>query len=79
MDDAERWEALSALAFNVLYCLALTAMVLMAVPSLRVRLVTVAGGQAHAWRYGRWLASREPTPRWTSLLERDDLPQERPA
>lgn len=79
MDDAERWEALTSVAVQLFSCLLLTVMVVAAVPSLRARLVAFGGRQAHAWRYGRWLATRAPTPRWTQLLTREDLPQERPA
>ena len=61
---------------NILYCLMAATLVIMAVPSLRARLATLGGRQAYAWRYGRWLGSRAPTPQWTRLLEREDLPQE---
>lgn len=72
----ERWEATTTVIVNVLYVAILTAMFVMIVPSLRARLATLGGRQAYAWRYGRWLGSQTPTPRWTRLLEREDLPQE---
>lgn len=61
---------------NVLYCLMAATLVIMAIPSLRVRLAEVGARQAYTWRYGRWLGSRTPEPQWTRLLEREDLPQE---
>ncbi len=72
----ERWETATAVTINLLSALVLVAMLMMAVPPLRSRLTAVAGKQAYAWRYGRWMASQTPTPRWTQLLKRDDLPAE---
>lgn len=72
----ERWEVATAVLVNVAYTVAVLAIVLLSVPSLRAGLAALGGRQAHAWRYGRWLASRTPTPEWTTLLERNDLPAE---
>lgn len=73
----ERWEVASSVLINVAYTVAVLVMIVMAVPTLRAGLVTVAGHQAHAWRYGRWLGSRARPPAWTALLAREDLPAER--
>ena len=72
----EQWETTSTVILNVLYMALVAAMFVMIVPSLRARLAALGDRQAYAWRYGRWLGSRAPMPQWTTLLEREDLPQE---
>lgn len=72
----ERWEASISLALNALYALAVVIMVGAAVPGLRAGALELWRQQVHAWRYGRWVAGRAPVASWTSLLARDDLPQE---
>lgn len=74
MDD--RWETATAVVVNVVYAVAVIAMVVLATPPLRAGLLVIGRQQVHAWRYGRWLAGRTRPPAWTTLLERDDLPAE---
>lgn len=75
MDEA-RFEALTAAAVNVVYCVALAGLLLMAFPGVRESLVRTWTAQLYAWRHGRWLAGRRPVAEWTTLLAREDLPQE---
>ena len=75
MDD--RWETVTAVLVNVVYTVAVLAMVALAVPSLRLSLAAIGSRQVHAWRYGRWLQGRRRPPAWTQLLTREDLPAER--
>lgn len=69
-----RWEAAAAIAANVVYVLAVPAMLLVMMPGARMSVAVFARAQLQHWRYGRWLARQ---PRWIAELRRDDLPAER--
>jgi hypothetical protein len=74
----ERVDAWTSAAVNVLYALALAAMIFAAVPQLRDPLTAAWRAQLYAWRRGRWLGpASPPPPQWRRWLAREDLPQER--
>lgn len=75
----ERLDAALTTAYNVAYCCLVAAMLLMLFPAARARIGAVANQQVYAWRHGRWLGTRTPAPTWTTLLARQDLPEERTA
>lgn len=75
MDD--RWEVASAVVVNVLYLAAMAGVVLALFPAARSHLSGFTARQVHAWRYGRWLASRAPLPPWTAALTARELAAER--
>jgi len=72
----ERTATIVSVAYQVAYCCAVAAMLLMLFPAARLYLWHVGADQLYAWRRGRWLASRTPPPSWTAELVRDDLPHE---
>jgi hypothetical protein len=72
----DRWEVATAALANLAYTAAVLGCALYLIPGVRTRLRWWGAQQLHSWRYGWWLLSRLPTPRWTRDLAREDLPDE---
>ena len=72
----KRLEVGTTVLANVVYCLAVVAVLIMFMPQARASVTSLWARQRHAWQYGRWLGRQPPPPAWLAQIGRQDLPDE---